>query len=334
MTFRSGFCCFVGRPNAGKSTLTNALVGSKIVITSDKPQTTRHAVRGIVTRDDAQLDPRRHPRPAPAAHAARRAAQRRRARDAGRRRRRRVLRAGRPDASAPATGSSPPSWPRCARRWSRSSPRPTPSSQAQVAEQLLAVSQLGDFADVVPVSAVAGDQVDLLADLLVGPPARGAAALPGRRDHRQRRRDPHRRADPRGRARRRARRTAALDRGDGRRDPPPRRRPDCSRSSRRSTSSATARRASSSAPQARGSSRSAPPRAPASRRCSASGCTSTCTSPSSRTGSATRRSSTGSGSDDARDLPRGLPRTGYGRVLRRPASSCACRSRCTRSGWC
>src|SRR6476659_6083531 len=52
---RSGFACFVGRPNAGKSTLTNALVGSKIVITSDKPQTTRHAVRGIVTRPDAQL---------------------------------------------------------------------------------------------------------------------------------------------------------------------------------------------------------------------------------------------------------------------------------------
>jgi GTP-binding protein Era len=53
--FRSGFACFVGRPNAGKSTLTNALVGSKIVIASSKPQTTRHVVRGIVNRDDAQL---------------------------------------------------------------------------------------------------------------------------------------------------------------------------------------------------------------------------------------------------------------------------------------
>jgi GTP-binding protein Era len=53
--FRSGFACFVGRPNAGKSTLTNALVGRKIVITSSKPQTTRHAVRGIVHRPDAQL---------------------------------------------------------------------------------------------------------------------------------------------------------------------------------------------------------------------------------------------------------------------------------------
>jgi GTP-binding protein Era len=53
--FRSGFACFVGRPNAGKSTLTNALVGSKIAIASSKPQTTRHAIRGIVHRDDAQL---------------------------------------------------------------------------------------------------------------------------------------------------------------------------------------------------------------------------------------------------------------------------------------
>jgi GTP-binding protein Era len=53
--FRSGFACFVGRPNAGKSTLTNALVGSKIAIASSKPQTTRHAIRGIVHRPDAQL---------------------------------------------------------------------------------------------------------------------------------------------------------------------------------------------------------------------------------------------------------------------------------------
>ncbi|ORM29094.1 GTPase Era [Williamsia sp. 1135] len=53
--FRSGFVCFVGRPNTGKSTLTNALVGEKIAITSSRPQTTRHTIRGIVNRDDTQL---------------------------------------------------------------------------------------------------------------------------------------------------------------------------------------------------------------------------------------------------------------------------------------
>lgn len=53
--FRSGFVTFVGRPNVGKSTLTNALVGEKVAITSDKPQTTRRAIRGILNRPEGQL---------------------------------------------------------------------------------------------------------------------------------------------------------------------------------------------------------------------------------------------------------------------------------------
>jgi GTP-binding protein Era len=163
---RCGFACFVGRPNAGKSTLTNALVGSKIVITSDKPQTTRHAVRGIVTREDAQLilvdTPGLH-RP--------RTLLGERLND--------VVRATLCDVDV--VGFCVPADQRvgtgdrfiAGELAGLRAPlvaivtKIDSVSKQQVAEQLVAVSQLADFADVVPVSAQSGEQIDLLADLLI-----------------------------------------------------------------------------------------------------------------------------------------------------------------------
>lgn len=170
--FRSGFACLVGRPNAGKSTLTNALVGEKVAITSSRPQTTRHTIRGIVHRSDAQLvlvD-------TPGLHKPRTLLGER-LNDLVRETLLEVDVIGFCIAADQAVG---PGDKFIAaelaelRRLRRRRPvvaivTKTDAVQGQlVAEQLLAVSRLVDADDIVPVSAKEGFQVDRLTDVLVG----------------------------------------------------------------------------------------------------------------------------------------------------------------------
>ncbi|MGJ5751321.1 GTPase Era [Streptomyces puniciscabiei] len=180
---RAGFACFVGRPNAGKSTLTNALVGQKVAITADQPQTTRHTVRGIVHRPDAQLilvD-------TPGLHKPRTLLGER-LND--------VVRTTWAEVDVigfclPANEKIGPGDRFIAKELAgiRKTPKVAIVTKTDLvdskalAEQLIAIDQLGkdlgiEWAEIVPVSAVGAKQVDLLADLLIPLLPEGPALYP------------------------------------------------------------------------------------------------------------------------------------------------------------
>ncbi len=179
MTHRSGFACLVGRPNAGKSTLTNALVGQKVAITSGRPQTTRHTVRGIVHRPDAQLvlvdTPGLH-RP--------RTLLGERLNDLVRDTLTEVDVVGFCLPSDQRVGPGDRFIAEQLAQLGRRTPVVALATKAdlvgkqRLAEHLLAVSELGDWADVVPVSAESGYQVDVVEQVLISHLPEGPALYP------------------------------------------------------------------------------------------------------------------------------------------------------------
>jgi len=174
---RSGFAAFVGRPNVGKSTLMNALVGEKVAIMSSRPQTTRRAIRGIITRDDAQLvivdTPGLH-RP--------RTLLGERLNDLVRETFAEVDVIG---FCLPADEKIGPGDAWIARELSEARApvvaivtKVDKVSRDRVAEHLMKVQDLGDFVDLVPVSSVENIQVDVLTNVLVKHLPTGPALYP------------------------------------------------------------------------------------------------------------------------------------------------------------